>query len=63
MKVHDFEDKTLGKVAPYGVYDIAADAGWVSLGITCDTAEFAVALHSRLARKDWPRALSEGAAI
>ncbi len=40
---HDFEDRTLGKVAPYGVYDIAADAGWVSLGITCDTAEFAVA--------------------
>ena len=28
VKVHDFEDKTLGKVAPYGVYDIAADAGW-----------------------------------
>ena len=43
VKVHDFEDKKLGKVAPYGVYDIAADAGWVSLGITCDTAEFAVA--------------------
>ena len=43
MKVHDFEDKKLGKVAPYGVYDIAADAGWISLGITCDTAEFAVA--------------------
>jgi hypothetical protein len=36
VKVHDFEDKELGKVAPYGVYDIAADAGWVSLGITCD---------------------------
>ena len=43
MKVHDFEDKKLGKVAPYGVYDIAADAGWVSVGITHDTAEFAVA--------------------
>ncbi len=43
VKVHDFEDKTLGKVAPYGVYDIAADAGWVSLGITHDTAAFAVA--------------------
>jgi len=43
VKVHDFEDKTLGKVAPYGVYDIAADAGWVSVGITHDTAEFAVA--------------------
>jgi len=41
--VHDFEDKTLGKVAPYGIYDITADAGWVSVGITYDTAEFAVA--------------------
>jgi hypothetical protein len=43
VKVHDFADKDLGKVAPYGVYDIAADAGWVSLGITHDTAAFAVA--------------------
>jgi hypothetical protein len=39
----DFADKTLGKVVPYGVYDIAANAGFVSLGITSDTAEFAVA--------------------
>jgi Rhodopirellula transposase DDE domain len=43
VKVHDFEDKELGKVVPYGVYDIAANTGWVSLGITSDTAEFAVA--------------------
>ena len=43
MKVHDFEDKELGKVVPYGVYDVGADAGWVSVGITHDTAEFAVA--------------------
>lgn len=43
VKVHDFADKTLGKVAPYGIYDITADAGWVSVGITYDTAEFAVA--------------------
>jgi len=42
VKVHDFEDKTLGKVAPYGVYDVTADEGWVSVGITSDTAEFAV---------------------
>ncbi len=42
VKVHDFEDKSLGKVAPYGVYDVAADEGWVSVGITADTAEFAV---------------------
>jgi hypothetical protein len=38
VNVHDFADKELGKVAPYGVYDIAANAGWVSLGITHDTA-------------------------
>ncbi len=43
VKVHDFEDKTLGKVAPYGVYDVTANEGWVSVGITADTAEFAVA--------------------
>ena len=42
VKVHDFEDKQLGKVVPYGVYDVGANAGWVSLGITSDTAEFAV---------------------
>ena len=42
VKVHDFEDKVLGKVVPYGVYDISANAGWISLGITSDTAEFAV---------------------
>ncbi len=32
----------LGKVAPYGVYGIAANAGWINLGITSDTAAFAV---------------------
>jgi hypothetical protein len=32
VKVHDFEDKTLGKVAPYGVYDVTANEGWVSVG-------------------------------
>jgi hypothetical protein len=42
VNVHDFVDKELGKVVPYGVYDIAANAGWVSLGVTSDTAEFAV---------------------
>ena len=42
VNVHDFVDKELGKVVPYGVYDVGANAGWVSLGITSDTAEFAV---------------------
>lgn len=41
--VHDFPDKTLGKVAPYGVYDLTQNKGWVSVGISSDTAEFAVA--------------------
>ena len=42
VRVHDFMLPELGKVAPYGVYDIAANAGWVNLGITSDTAAFAV---------------------
>jgi Rhodopirellula transposase DDE domain len=42
VKVHDFVDQDLGKVAPYGIYDIAANAGWVSVGIDHDTAAFAV---------------------
>jgi hypothetical protein len=40
--VHDFVDKDLGKAIPYGIYDLAANAGWVSVGIDHDTAEFAV---------------------
>jgi len=43
VRTHDFKDKVLGKVNPYGVYDIAQDAGWVSVGIDNDTAQFAVA--------------------
>ena len=42
VKVHDFVDAELGKVIPYGVYDIAANAGCVSLGIDNDTAQFSV---------------------
>lgn len=42
VNVHDFPDKEEGKVAPYGVYDIGKNKGWVSVGITSDTAEFAV---------------------
>jgi transposase len=43
VRTHDFKDKQLGKVNPYGVYDVAEDAGWVSVGIDNDTAQFAVA--------------------
>ena len=42
VNVYDFIDKELGKVTPYGVYDIAADVGWVSVGTDHDTAAFAV---------------------
>jgi Rhodopirellula transposase DDE domain len=42
VKVHDFADKALGKVAPYGVYDIAANTGWVNVGTDADTGAFAV---------------------
>jgi hypothetical protein len=42
VNVHDFIDKDLGKAVPYGVYDVAANAGCVSVGISNDTAQFAV---------------------
>jgi hypothetical protein len=42
VKVHDFIDRGLGKANPYGVYDVAADTGWVSVGTDHDTAAFAV---------------------
>jgi hypothetical protein len=42
VRVHDFKIPELGKVAPYGVYDIAANQGWVNVGIDADTAAFAV---------------------
>jgi transposase len=42
VRVHDFLDKRLGKAIPYGVYDLARNAGWVGVGIDHDTAAFAV---------------------
>jgi hypothetical protein len=42
VDVHDFPDTILGKAIPYGVYDVARNEGWVSVGIDHDTAEFAV---------------------
>ena len=42
VKVHDFIDPALGKANPYGIYDLAADTGWVSVGTDHDTAAFAV---------------------
>ncbi len=42
VNVYDFIDKELGKVSPYGVYDVLQNKGWVNVGISSDTAEFAV---------------------
>lgn len=42
VKVHDFVDPEQGRAIPYGVYDLGNDEGWVSVGDTADTAEFAV---------------------
>jgi hypothetical protein len=42
VRVHDFVDPTLGKAIPYGVYDLAQNTGWVSVGIDHDTPAFAV---------------------
>ena len=47
VRVYDFVDKARGKAIPYGVYDVTANTGWVSVGLDHDTAEFAVATLRR----------------
>ena len=47
VRAKDFLDKKLGKVIPYGVYDLTCNAGWVSVGIDHDTARFATATLRR----------------
>ena len=42
VRTHDFIGKGLGKAIPYGIYDLAANAGWVNVGTDHDTAAFAV---------------------
>lgn len=42
VNTHDFPDEELGKVAPYGVYDLSANTGWISVGVSKDTSQFAV---------------------
>jgi hypothetical protein len=60
VRVHDFQDKKLGKVIPYGVYDILNDQGWVSVGVDHDTAQFAAnsIRHwwTRMGTRRFPRA-------
>lgn len=62
VRVHDFLDKKKGKTIPYGVYDLARDVGWVSVGVNHDTAAFAVQTirywWRQLGRKAYPRARS-----
>jgi transposase len=58
--VHDFVDEELGKVIPYGVFDLSQNEGWVSVGIDHDTAQFAVQAIGRwwqkMGTKRYPRA-------
>jgi transposase len=42
VRVHDFVIPELGRAAPYGIYDLAQNTGWVSVGVDHDTASFAV---------------------
>lgn len=60
VRVHDFLDKELGRATPYGIYDIGRNAGWVSVGVDHDTAEFAAESIRRWWRqmglKTYPRA-------
>jgi hypothetical protein len=60
VRVHDFLIPELGRAVPYGVYDLGANAGWVSLGIDHDTASFAVnAIRrwwQRMGRERYPNA-------
>ena len=60
VKVHDFPEKKLGKAIPYGVYDMARNEGWVSVGIDHDTAQFAAASIGRwwreMGSQRYPRA-------
>lgn len=62
VRVHDFLDKELGKAIPYGVYDVGSNVGWVSVGVTHDTAQFAVATIGRwwrqMGRRMYPNARS-----
>lgn len=60
VHMHDFPDPDLGKAIPYGVYDIGRNEGWVSVGVTHDTSEFAVATIRRwwikMGRRVYPTA-------
>ena len=58
VRVHDFEDKDLGKVIPYGVYDLSKNEGWVTVGTDHDTSDFAIdtilSWWKQMGRYDYP---------
>jgi hypothetical protein len=60
VRVHDFAIPELGRAAPYGVYDLASNTGWVSVGVDHDTASFAVETIRRwwysMGQEKYPRA-------
>ena len=60
VRVHDFLDRAKGKAIPYGVYDLASNSGWVSVGVDHDTSAFAVHTIRRwwktMGRKKYPNA-------
>lgn len=60
VRLHDFQDPKLGKAIPYGVYDLANDQGWISVGIHRDTAQFAARTIGRwweeMGARRFPRA-------
>jgi transposase len=60
VNTHDFIDQELGKAIPYGIYDVGRDEGWVSVGISAETAQFAVASIKAwwddLGKKRYPKA-------
>ena len=62
VNTHDFLDQELGKAIPYGIYDVGRAEGWVSVGISADTAQFAAAAikawWKQLGRKRYPKATS-----
>jgi len=62
VRVHDFIDPNKGKAIPYGVYDLALNKGWVTVGMDHDTATFAVNTIRRwwreMGSKAYPRATS-----
>jgi hypothetical protein len=63
VQVHDFPDPAQAKAIPYGVYDLGRNAGWVSVGMTSDTAAFAVATIRRWWRRMGQRAYPQARSL